>query len=170
MCHYGNWGVFEEDQGNCPKVMATPWPKMYYGAQNDYTHIFSIWELICQLHRTSVTHAFRQEFFCVSWAPMKVSIFQLHTHISVTQKSCFRSICVIMSGRIGVVTGEHWTGSPNKNLDQMGKIVQEISENCVFSPSGQLLDIFRHFFGHFVDIPFFWAVQRFARYNIGVCP
>ena len=38
-------------------------------------------------------------------------------------------------------------------------------ENCVFSSSGQFLDIFSTFFGHFVDIPFFWAVQRFARYN-----
>ena len=39
-------------------------------------------------------------------------------------------------------------------------------ENCVFSPSGQFLDIFRTFFGHFVDVPFFWAVQRFARYKV----
>ena len=30
----------------------------YYGAQNDYTHIFIIWELIFQLHRTSVTQGF----------------------------------------------------------------------------------------------------------------
>ena len=29
-------------------------------------------------------------------------------------------------------------------------------------------DIFSTFFGHFVDIPFFWAVQRFARYNASV--
>ena len=30
----------------------------YYGAQNDHTHYFIIWELIFQLHRTSVTQGF----------------------------------------------------------------------------------------------------------------
>ena len=30
----------------------------YYGAQNDYTHIFIVWELIPKLHRTSVTQGF----------------------------------------------------------------------------------------------------------------
>ena len=30
----------------------------YYGAQNDYTHMFLSWELISQLHRTSVTHGY----------------------------------------------------------------------------------------------------------------
>ena len=40
-----------------------------------------------------------------------------------------------------------------------------MSENCVFSPSGHFSDIFSTFFGHFVDIPIFGAVQRFARYK-----
>ena len=30
-------------------------------AQNDYTHIFIVWELISQLHRTSVTQGFLAE-------------------------------------------------------------------------------------------------------------
>ena len=41
--------------------------------------------------------------------------------------------------------------------------------NCVFSASGQFLDIFRTSFRHFSDIPFFWAVQRFARHNTCTC-
>ena len=40
-----------------------------------------------------------------------------------------------------------------------------MSKNCVFSPSRKVSDIFSTFFGHLVDIPFLWAVQRFARYN-----
>ena len=48
-----------------------------------------------------------------------------------------------------------------------------MSENCVFGPCGQFSDIFRTifstFFRHFVDIPVFWAVQRFARYKERVC-
>ena len=32
--------------------------RKYYGAQNDYTHIFIVWELISQLYRTSVTQGF----------------------------------------------------------------------------------------------------------------
>ena len=65
-----------------------------------------------------------------------------------------------------VVTGEHWTGSPNKSIDQIGKKCPKI----VFSAS---LDSFWTFFGHFFEIfsdilstsPFSGAVQRFARYN-----
>ena len=53
-----------------------------------------------------------------------------------------------------------------------------MSENCVFRPLraifGHLSDIFSTFFGHFVDIPCFWAVQRFSRYkassNVNVIP
>ena len=67
------------------------------------------------------------------------------------------------------VMGEHWTGSPNKSIDQIGKNCPKMSENCVSGPSGQFLDIFRTFFGQFSDIlstaRFFWAVQRFARYK-----
>ena len=50
-----------------------------------------------------------------------------------------------------------------------------MSKTYVLSPSKKFLDIFGTFFRHFsdifsnilstVDIPFFWAVQRFARYN-----
>ena len=47
--------------------------------------------------------------------------------------------------------------TPNKSIDQIGKM----SENFVCSPSRQFSDIFRicfrQFFGHFVDVPFFWA-------------
>ena len=34
---------------------------IYYGAQNDYKHIFIIWELISQMHRTSVTQGLLAE-------------------------------------------------------------------------------------------------------------
>ena len=71
--------------------------------------------------------------------------------------------------RLRVVTGEHWTGSPNKSIDQIGENCPKMSGNCVASPSGQFFryfsDILSIFCGHFVDIPFFWAVQRFARYK-----
>ena len=44
-----------------------------------------------------------------------------------------------------------------------------MSENRVFRPLwtifGHFSDNFSTFFGHFVDLPFFWAVQRFASYN-----
>ena len=39
-----------------------------------------------------------------------------------------------------------------------GQKLSKNVRNCVFSPSG-------HFFGHFVGIPVFSAVQRFARYK-----
>ena len=49
---------------------------------------------------------------------------------------------------------------------------QKMSKNCpkiVFSvPTDNFWTFFVHFstfFGHFVDIPFFWAVQRFARHK-----
>ena len=73
-------------------------------------------------------------------------------------------------GNLKVVTGEHWTGSPNKSIDQIGKNCLKNARKLCF----QLLrTIFEHFsdgfstfFGHFVDIPFFWAVQRFAHHNL----
>ena len=52
---------------------------------------------------------------------------------------------------------------------------QKVSEKCPKMVCLQLAlsvdnfwtfsDIFLTFFGHFVDIPCLWAVQRFARYN-----
>ena len=46
-----------------------------------------------------------------------------------------------------VVTGECWTGSPNKSIHQTGKTCPKMSENCVFrlGPSGQFSDIFSTF-------------------------
>ena len=71
-----------------------------------------------------------------------------------------------------VCNGRAWTGSPNKSLDQIGKNcpknVQKLSRGAESTIFGQFLDNFWAFFRHFVDIPFFWAVQRFARYN-AVC-
>ena len=85
---------------------------------------------------------------------------------SSSEKTSFVMTLVIFPSDYRLVTGEHWTGSPYKSIDQIGKIVPKMSENCVFSPS------FWTFFGHFFDIfptfvdtPSFWAVQRFARYN-----
>ena len=76
---------------------------------------------------------------------------------------------------LSIVTGVHWTESPNKSIDQIAKNcpenVRKLSKKClkiVFSSTifGHFSDIFSAFFGHFVDIPFFWAIQRFARYNL----
>ena len=77
------------------------------------THIFIIWELISQLHRASVTHCFLAGFYCVIRVPVKVfsvnaPITHINclgitfpiTHTAVTQKNCFRIICVIISGLI----------------------------------------------------------------------
>ena len=56
------------------------------------------------------------------------------------------------SSNTSTVTGAHWTGSPNKSIDQIGKNCPKRSENCVFQP---LWTIFRHYsdiFRHFSDI------------------
>ena len=55
----------------------------YYGAQNDYTHIFILWELISQMHRTSVTQGLLADFFCVIGRLHKVfSVNVPITHIN----------------------------------------------------------------------------------------
>ena len=58
-----------------------------------------------------------------------------------------------------VATGEHWTGSPNKSVDQIGKRCQEnVQENVFSAPPDNFwtfLGFFSTFFGHFIDIPFF---------------
>ena len=73
---------------------------------------------------------------------------------------------------IGLITGEHWTGSPNKSIEQIGKNCPKNVQKLCFQPLrtifGHFSDNFSTFFGHFVEIPFFWAVQRFAHYNIGL--
>ena len=61
-----------------------------------------------------------------------------------------------------VVMGAHWTGSPNKSIDQIGKKLSYKRPKIVISAPP---DKFWTFFGHFVDTPFFWAVQRFAPYK-----
>ena len=61
-------------------------------------------------------------------------------------------------GFVGVGKGGIGVVREKENHEKCPKI-------CVFSFPGQFLDIFRTFLGHFVDIPFFWAVQRFARYK-----
>ena len=67
----------------------------------------------------------------------------------------------------GTVAGEHWTGSPNKSIDQIGQNCPKNVRKLCFQPiqtiSGHFQTIFGPFFGHFVDIALFWAVQRFAR-------
>ena len=67
-----------------------------------------------------------------------------------------------MRGRIlgrpsaSFVTGEHWTGSPKKSIDQRGKNCPKMSEHCVFLPLrtsfGHSSGIFSSFFRHFSDI------------------
>ena len=67
------------------------------------------------------------------------------------------------------VTGVHWTGSPKKSIDQIGKNCPKNVRKLCFQPLwtifGHFSDIFSTSLGHFVDIPIFGAVQRFARYN-----
>ena len=61
-------------------------------------------------------------------------------------------------------TGEPWTGSPRaKHRDQIGKNCPKKCQKvlCV-QPIWTIFGHFSMFVGHFVDIPFFWAVQRFA--------
>ena len=48
------------------------------------------------------------------------------------------------------VTGEHWTGSPNKSTDQIGKKCPKNSHVC--SASGPFVDMFRTCSRHFSDI------------------
>ena len=67
-----------------------------------------------------------------------------------------------------IVTGAHWTGSPkHKHLPNWQKMSKKCPKIVFSSPSGQFLDIFGTLFK--VDIPFFWAVQRFACYKFWKC-
>ena len=72
-------------------------------------------------------------------------------------------------GGCSVETGGRWTGSPNKSIDQIGrnclKRVRNLCLQVLRTIFGYFSDIFSTFLRHFVDIPSFWAVQRFARYN-----
>ena len=88
-------------------------------AQNDYTRIFMILELIFNYTGHLLHRAFWQECFCVIGRLHKVlsvgaPITHINcpginfpiTHTSVTQKNSFQIICVIISGRIVLfVTG-----------------------------------------------------------------
>ena len=71
------------------------------------------------------------------------------------------------------MTGVHWTGSPNKSIDQIGKNCPKNVRKLCFQPLwtifGHFSNIISTFFGHFADIPIFRAVQRFARYNCCGC-
>ena len=73
-----------------------------------------VWELISQLHRTSVTQGFLAGILLCNSGRLhkvlsvKAPITHINclginfpiTHTSVTQKNCFRIICVIISGLI----------------------------------------------------------------------
>ena len=48
----------------------------------------------------------------------------------------------------------------------MSKNVRKLCFRLLTTVSGDFSDTFSTFFGHFVDILFFWAVQRFARYSL----
>ena len=97
--------------------------RAYYGAQNDYTHIFIVWELISPLHRTSVTLSFLAGILLWKFGCLH-EVFSVHvpithmnclginfpiTHTSVTQKNCFRIICVIISGLIAMAPTLRYT-------------------------------------------------------------
>ena len=73
-----------------------------------------------------------------------------------------------------VATGGHWTGSPNKSIDQIRKNCPKNVRQLCFRPLttifGHCSDIFSTFCGHFVDTLFFWAVQRFACYKCSARP
>ena len=67
------------------------------------------------------------------------------------------------------VAGKHWTGSPNKSTDQIGKNCPKNVRNCAFHPSRQFLDFFWTFsdiFRHFLDI--IWTFCRHS--NFLGCP
>ena len=56
-----------------------------------------------------------------------------------------------------------------KKENRQAKIAPKMSENCVVSSSGHFSDIFSTFVGSDILSTFpliFWAVQRFARYNL----
>ena len=59
----------------------------------------------------------------------------------------------------GIASGEHWTGSPNKDVDQIGK---NCPENVRKLRSRPLRTIFRTCCRHSL----FLGVQRFARHNL----
>ena len=128
-----------------------------FWGQNFRVGIF-VSEFLCRNFRVRIIVP---EFLCQNyWVGIVGSAF-------LCQIFLCQSFCVRL-----VVTGEHWTGSPKKSLDQIGKNCRKNVRKLCFRPlrtiSGHFSDIFSTFFGHLVNIPFFWAVQRFARYNVRV--
>ena len=99
------------------------------------------------------------------------SIFTSHDRFWLLSLSLSLSFSLfrLSEGRFMVETGEHWTGSSNKSIDQIGKNCPKNARNLCFqllrTNFGHFSDIFPTPPRHFVDIPFFWAVQCFARYN-----
>ena len=53
--------------------------------------------------------------------------------------------------KASVVTGKHWTGSPNKSMDQIGKSCPKNVPELCFQPLRTFFRHFRHFW-HFSDI------------------
>ena len=51
-----------------------------------------------------------------------------------------------------IVTGVHWTGSPNKSIDQLGKNCPKNVRKLCFQPLRTIFGHFRTFFRHFSDI------------------
>ena len=50
------------------------------------------------------------------------------------------------------VTGEHWTASPNKSIDQIGKNCPKNAQTLCYQPLQTIFGHFRTFFRHFSDI------------------
>ena len=48
-----------------------------------------------------------------------------------------------------VATGEHWTGSPNKGIDQIGNSCQKMPFVVVLAPLDSFRTLFRYFFDRF---------------------
>ena len=76
----------------------------------------------------------------------------------------------VMEPSSRVVRGEHWTGSPNKSINQTGQNCQKnVRKVCVSAPP----DNFWTFFGHFFDIfrTFFDIFRTFCRHFLFLgCP
>ena len=62
----------------------------YYGAQNDYTHIFIIWEISSQLHRGSVTQGFLAGILlCNSGASKRYVLCRRQLHTLIVRELIF---------------------------------------------------------------------------------
>ena len=87
---------------------------LLWGPKWLHAYMFMIWELIAQLHRTSVTHGFLAGIVLCNLGAYEGTFCERtdythelsnYTHICYTKK-CFQIMCVIISGLIVVPPGQ----------------------------------------------------------------